>query len=170
MENSSKKSFFNKKNIIICISVLLILILLIYLLFFRNPKEKIMSCTMPIANYQYGNININMKAYYKKNGLINKFDGQFIFSVTDDTMKSNIETFETYLRNYYNNTIHGNSISINVYRENYNIIVNYTIDMDKYEQGDYMPLGILSADVDEDVTVNYLEEQVLNMGGSCVRE
>ena len=51
MKQSSKKNFLNKKNIIIVLGIVIILTLLVYILFFIEPSEKLMKCTMSIDNY-----------------------------------------------------------------------------------------------------------------------
>ena len=166
MNNNSKKTFFTKKNIIISISILLVVFLLVYFLFLREPKEKLMKCTFSIDNYQYLYMDITMDAYYTNK--VNRVEGKINVNIIDATLKENIGSFEQYLQNYYKSTTK-NSININVYRENDNIIVDYIIDYTKFKPGDIDNFDLFPIEETKNkITIDQLKEEILKLDGSCI--
>ena len=163
-----KKLSKTSKIIIACSLVFVLLIIFIYFAFFRKPKEKLMSCTMTIDNYESADIDVTINVHYTN--YVDKLEGKINYKPTDDSLKENIDTLKTYLTNYYKNTINGSSVKVNVSSNEDTIVVDYSIDINEYKMGDYISLGVFSITEDEKISVNNIEDQVLKSGGSCVRE
>ena len=165
--NNSKNN--NKKIIIIGIVIVAILLLIICLVFFREPKQKIMHCTMSIDNYAHANISIEMNAHYRKN--INSLDGKINFEVINEILKQKIDVFEKQLKNNYDELNKSTSIDIDVHRENYIIIIDYNIDYENVSGEELQKLGILQSDeFSTNMTIDEFKNKILSSGGTCVEE
>lgn len=169
MDNNSKKNIFTKKNILIGIAILTVLALLIYFIFLREPEEKLLKCNMTIDGYVYANINMDINAYYTKK--VNRVEGKVNFVVTNDNLKSQISTLESNLKNYYEKTITGDSIDINVSRDNYTIVINYSIDYNKIKDGDIETFGLFPMEEPgEKIKIDEFKNEIIKSGGTCVEE
>lgn len=169
MNSETKNSIFNKKNIIIGIVIVAIILLVICLVFLGKPKQKTMYCTMSIDNYDHANISIEMNAYYKE--YINSLDGKINFEVTNETLKDKIDIFEKQLKNNYSELNKSASIDIDVYREDYTIVIDYNIDYENVSEEEMKKFGIFPNDeISSNMTIDEFKNQILSSGGTCVEE
>lgn len=171
MKQSSKKIFLNKKNIIIVLGIVIILTLLVYILFFKEPSEKLMKCTMSIDNYAYAAIEMNIDAYYTKN--INRLEGKINFEVTDESLKLKIEELEQNLKKSYGAIASSEGVFVDVIRDNNTIILEYRIDYKKISSNDINNFNMIPIIVDNDIkefTKDEFKIEIENSGGICIEE
>ncbi len=169
MNEGAKKSFFNKKNILIIGVIVVALLIVLCFLLFGGGKEKVLKCTMSINNDQYASVDISINAYYKKK--VNRLDGKITYEILDETLKGNANDLENRLKNYYEQTVKGDAIKISISRNNFNIVIDYSIDYDKMTEDELDSLGLFELPKNnEKQTIEDLKSEIIKSGGTCVEE
>lgn len=165
MNDNFKKNIFTKRNIIIFIAIIVILILLIYFLFLRKSYSNVLRCSVSVDDYSLADVSMDINAYYTDK--LYKIDGQINLNITDQESKNKISEIEQRMKKIYKDS---DSTTFKVYRDGYNIIISYNVDLENIdEEGlNFLSLAHISEE-DVNITIDEFEQQVKDIGGTCKR-
>jgi len=158
-----------KKKIGILIGGVLFIVIIICIILFKSESSKKMTCKISIDNYSAANIDINMEVYYTN--FVNRINGQIYFKVTNEVLKENINELESNLKNYYNKASNNETVMITVYREDFNIIVDYDLNIQDFEEKDFETYDMFKiGEVNKNMTLQEFKNEIQKAGGNCVEE